>query len=33
MPPVNGKRYFTFAAVVFNEVMKLTMSGPVALYE
>jgi UDP-galactose transporter len=33
MPPVNGQRYFTSTAVFLNEVMKLSTSLSMALYE
>ncbi|EAU36611.1 predicted protein [Aspergillus terreus NIH2624] len=32
-PPTNGKRYLTSTAVFFNEVVKLSISLTVALYE
>jgi UDP-galactose transporter len=33
MPPVNGQRYFTSTAVFLNEVIKLSISLTMALYE
>ncbi|KAL4892691.1 nucleotide-sugar transporter-domain-containing protein [Aspergillus ambiguus] len=33
MPPTNGKRYLTSTAVFFNEVVKLSISLTIALYE
>ncbi|GAB7364523.1 hypothetical protein MBLNU230_g5330t2 [Neophaeotheca triangularis] len=33
MPPVDGQRYYTSTAVFLNEVIKLTLSLTVALYE